>query len=440
MFNFLVTGVSGAWENRYYEWDKGRILEYTDKIISDALEKLTSVELTSMMSYPCLFAYEGAGAMLLGRIIGFKIRSATILIEFEIDRNLPEISFDAISQHFSILDVRKWEISRTHWAVKDADLIEVLTESRILPRDIESPIFRRAPTTLPLKEENSVVIRTLYDYISVVLAEPRQDGEETFYRGHSSKESYKLEPSLFRKDKKGNPLYITNEHLLYRELLVSNSADFSNDTSTLDKLVRMQHYSLPTRLLDITSNPLIALYFACKSGSTEDGEVIRFLMKRDSVKYFDSDTASCIANLARMPSNVEIDYTLFEEPALGAEPDLAAFNLQPAIKRLVHFIAEEKPFFTARIDPRDLKKVICVKGKKSNNRISSQSGAFFLFGDNAKLNEGGDDQYSIRRFTVTNKSQLLRELDIMNINESTVFPDVENTAKYFAKKYGFKSP
>ena len=34
---------------------------------------------------------------------------------------------------------------------------------------------------------------------------------------------------------------------------MSNSADFQYDEYTLDKLVRMQHYSLPTRLLDITS-------------------------------------------------------------------------------------------------------------------------------------------------------------------------------------------
>jgi len=68
----------------------------------------------------------------------------------------------------------------------------------------------------------------------------------------------------------------------------------------LDRLARMQHYSLPTRLLDLTTNPLVALYFACKDAPTRRGEVIALTVKRRDVKYFDSDTASCLANLSHL--------------------------------------------------------------------------------------------------------------------------------------------
>ena len=60
-------------------------------------------------------------------------------------------------------------------------------------------------------------------------------------------------------------------------------------------LVRMQHYDLPTRLLDITTNPLIALYFACADGVDYDGEVIIFQLPLARVRYFDSDTVSCLS-------------------------------------------------------------------------------------------------------------------------------------------------
>jgi hypothetical protein len=45
------------------------------------------------------------------------------------------------------------------------------------------------------------------------------------------------------------------------------------------------------------------------------------------------------------------------------------FAARPAVKRLLHFVKEEKPFFGGRLDPRDLRSVICVRGKHTNLRI-----------------------------------------------------------------------
>lgn len=260
----------------------------------------------------------------------------------------------------------------------------------------------------------------------------REQDSEIFYRGHSSQDKYKLEPSLFRKDNEGNYIYRDVEHITCRELLISNSADFTSDIYTLDRLVRMQHYSLPTRLLDITSNPLIALYFACKGSDEESGEVILFSVKRDNIKYFDSDVASCISNLSRLPKveKDKIDFNL----------DIKAFNEQKSVQRLLHFIKEEKPFFEPIIEPLDMRKVICVKGKKSNDRITSQSGAFLLFGHEVIFDERGTEEIKVQRITITNKSILLKELDQLNINESTVFPYIENSARYIADKYKFNEP
>lgn len=426
MYNLLVTAMDGAWDNGHYECDKSRFLEYTNENIASALKELSESHVENLKSYPCVFAYEGEDSdVRIGYLTSIKERGRNLLIEFEFQQDIDPIPFEKILPIATLLDIRGWEMNRTHWAVKDEDLFKRLQDHGIIELNkqtktskLERPIVEKATTPKVSKVQG---------FIGKVLGLEQTDGYEVFYRGHSNKAKYKLEPSLFRKDEEGNYLYKDNEHILYRELLVSNSADFQSDVYTLDSLVRMQHYSLPTRLLDITSNPLIALYFACKSAPEEDGEVIVFTMKRKDVKYFDSDVASCIANLARLPQS--------EKNSIIFKGDI--FNVQPPIRRLVHLIREEKPFFEPIIIPNDLRKIICVKGKQSNDRISSQSGAFLLFGMDAVFDEGGTDEITVTRITVSNKKSILKELDLLNINESTVFPYIENSAKYVAEKFKF---
>lgn len=433
MFNFLVTAADGAWDRPGYEYDRVRFLEYTSEEIAESFRELKAEQLAALTELPCLFAYEGTDEpMRVGRLKSVRLRGngRSLLVVPELNPAIPPIPFEAIEPLQALLDIRGWELNRTHWAIKDEDLLKVLADAGIDLNEVTASKVSKAD--LPRPADAPFQAGSVGAFIEHVLA-LNHGGLEVFYRGHSNRTKYRLEPSILRKDDKGNYVHRDAEDQLYRELLVSNSIDFQGDVYTLDRLVRMQHYSLPTRLLDITSNPLIALYFACKSNLTQDGEVIVLSMTRDQIKYFDSDTASCIANLTRLPkaSKDGLDFS---------SRDVRKFNKLVPVKQLLHFIKEEKPFFEPRLEPNHLRSVICVKGKHTNSRIAFQSGAFLLFGQDATLDEGGTPEISVQRIAVSNKETVLRQLDQLNINESTVFPYIENSAKYLAQKFAFRNP
>lgn len=125
------------------------------------------------------------------------------------------------------------------------------------------------------------------------------EATEVFYRGHADK-SWDLTPSIFRSDKG-----IKNEHLLFRDMVAHEPHDFSQCKSALDYLVQMQHYGLPTRLLDVTTNPLVALYFACQpAGDTTISGIVNaawdagYGLAREAENYAldDPDASPCVSN------------------------------------------------------------------------------------------------------------------------------------------------
>lgn len=243
--------------------------------------------------------------------------------------------------------------------------------------------------------------------------------EVLLYRGHSDRSTYKLLPSVLREQR-----FMDAEHAILRELVASHPGEFAQDSTTLEQLARAQHYSLPTRLLDATWNPLVALYFACNAHDGKPGGVIVLRVKKSHVKYYDSDTVSCVANLAHLKpaERGAIDFTLVGD----------AFNLQPNVDRLLQFIRVEKPHFRSAIVPRHLKSVLCVIPKRNSQRILVQSGAFLLFGIFGDLDSNIADGIVVERIHVNGnrKVEIRKELDRMAINESALFPEIEKAARY----------
>ena len=250
-----------------------------------------------------------------------------------------------------------------------------------------------------------------------------------YFRGHS-KQSFQLKPSIFR-----NSGWIASEATMLKELILRCPNDFAGAPTTFQCLVKMQHYGLPTRLLDVTSNPLVALYFACETHEKDDddGEVIVFDYDLNDVKYFDSDTVSVISNLSRRPSGFVVPD--FPDAANAAPDDLVRnFNEHEAIKLLLHDIGSDKPHFLPKVLREDLLRVVCVKPLLDNPRIIRQEGAFLLYGCNVTKLEPAtlDDQTISGRFTINRdeKRNLLDQLRTLGISRATLFPEIEQVATH----------
>jgi hypothetical protein len=271
-----------------------------------------------------------------------------------------------------------------------------------------------------------MAISSIIDFINELKKIPKLRDFELYFRGHSDYE-FNLKPSVYR-----NRLLIENEHILYKEFILRAPSDFLNDRSTMEKLVKMQHYGLPTRLLDLTTNALVALYFACIKNVSKDGNVVVFRIPINDIKYFDSDTVSVISNIVKRPSTFSIENLRIL--------DNSVFNQKSEITYLLHEIREEKSYFQSIINPNDLERVVAVKVKQNNSRIIKQSGAFLLFGINGhKINPASIPTEWILNYNLSDldfrvpdesKSKILNELDTLGINESTLFPEMQNQAQY----------
>ena len=140
-------------------------------------------------------------------------------------------------------------------------------------------------------------IKNIKEFLEEI--ENLKSNDNLFFRGHED-ETYLLEPGIYRKDNTTKKNLIEKEDVIYREVISKAPQDFSGK-NTLESLALMQHYGVPTRILDLTESALVALYFACSNSKNDDknGEVIVFDIPTESVKYYNSDRVTILANLAK---------------------------------------------------------------------------------------------------------------------------------------------
>lgn len=128
-------------------------------------------------------------------------------------------------------------------------------------------------------------------------------------------------------------------------------------------------------------------------------------------------------------------YQLHDQIYIAKERLKSVFNKKASVQKLLHEVRNFRPGFRDNLDLEDLSKDYLVESLNSNSRISNQQGGFILLG----LRESNDEYFLgeniiLEKWTIPNEniSDILKDLDTMNINESFIYPELEhfNFEKY----------
>jgi len=284
----------------------------------------------------------------------------------------------------------------------------------------------------------TIEITTLLEFVEQItkLREKRtpENAEQWFFRGQKNS-NWDVRPSVFREDN------LATEHLLIDKAQRQNPLEFKECTDSIEVLTKLQHYGLGTRLLDVTLNPLVALYFATDPSS----EYVKIsdedfsCKKHDGVDFYGFETSCALKDL-NMRIALAIPFLYF-----GKSMTLGSF-----LERL----RDDKIIYTSEYDKlksNDYELLInyiqtnsFVVSANSNARLLQQRGAFLITPSInikprtninksilSKAKSNLEEEFEGKFIIPEDCKESIRDnLDFINVNEATLFPELEHQMLY----------
>lgn len=231
------------------------------------------------------------------------------------------------------------------------------------------------------------------EYMGAILELTYKNRAKLWYRGHGDC-NWNLLPTVKRP-----PFNITNNEIKNKERILAT--DFyieacqrmkNHPTDKAGWISLMQHYGLPTRLLDWSESPLIALYFAVSEDTNSD---------KDSVIW--------ALNPVLLNSSQGLDACLFP-----MNYDTVTDFIEPA--------------FRHRKEPN---KIIACCSVENDLRMYVQQAAFTVHSTNTPLEQLEGAEKFLHKIIIPKeiKKSFAYQLNLCGFRLSNIFPDIEHISR-----------
>jgi len=246
----------------------------------------------------------------------------------------------------------------------------------------------------------TIDINTIDELLQFVKALSDRHGSnaQLWYRGEDNS-SLMLVPSIQRSEKR-----LQMERFLSNDFYVRAMQIFSNPPEKHNYahwVALMQHYGLPTRILDWSRSPLVAAFFATETHMTTDTDGCVWVLVPDRFNEMEG-FGRCIYPI---------------------DADTAQEMLLPAFKHLHH-------------NPVLEDKILACASTDKNLRMYSQQSCFTVHNSLRKLEDICDEHMLYKIIIPKDKKQyFIESLRVLGITEGFIYPDLEHICRDLRRSY-----
>ncbi len=241
-------------------------------------------------------------------------------------------------------------------------------------------------------------IDTLSDFINLLDAEFSEYNGSVWYRGQSNA-NWKLLPSYLRTSDRASSESTLLAAFKQNAVMLTEK----QPSNSFDWMFLMQHYGIPTRLLDWSESPLVALYFALDYTNADEDAVVWSLKPTELNSHAGITSAEEEFFIPSFDDEMVASYSIGQ-----LEKGPSAVTLKP----------------------------IATIATRNNVRIQAQLGVFTIHHkEDVPIEEIGDGNHVIKiTIKKESKEKILNHLALLGINKFQLFPELASIKDTMIKR------